>query len=312
MKRALHSLVALAVALVTSLGVVEAAAAAGSGPPYTDPTAVGYIGLCNSAGHQITSGDVDTVPFAWRAVSSVPAPSPYNDAWRTATLYGYQPQQGLLAGEWSGEALTASSRYSNPADPMVAATDGDDSLEDFIQDFPPRWDGFLELRIFLGTQNEEAYEAHYPVLNIKVTGKTWSAVGGGTVNCASGTSESLETIVLPPTTTVPGSKGVTSATSTVSGTNRGGTSGGTGTGTHPSGSRGAPRSSATGSDGHLSAVPADSVRAAGHGPLIVGLIALVVLLAAATGFVVTRRRHLSIHPSPSSSTRASSTKGKRP
>jgi hypothetical protein len=193
-------LAAMGLALV-SVGGVGGAAGASTSAPYTDPNAVGYIGLCDQAGQQITSGNINTTPFAWRAVSSEPAQAPYNNAYRTAILLAYQPQEGLAPGEWSGDELTASSRYTNPANPMVAATDGDDSLEDFIGDFQPKWDGFIELRIYLGTENAQTYSLHYPALNIQVTGDTWTAVGGGTVNCASGTAESLESIVLPPTTT---------------------------------------------------------------------------------------------------------------
>ena len=156
-------IVAIGLCLVGPLmwsGLAEAATAV----PYTDPNAVGYIGLCNQAGQQITSGSINTTPFAWRAVSTQPAQAPYNNAGRTATLYGYQPHQGLLPGEWSGEQLTSSARYSNPANPMAAATDGDDSLEDLVQDFPPRWDGFFQLRIYLSTADEQAYDLHYPAL----------------------------------------------------------------------------------------------------------------------------------------------------
>ena len=90
--------------------------------PYTDPDAVGSIGLCNQAGQQITSGSVTTKPFAWRAVSTQPAPAPYNNAGRTATLLAYQPLQDLPAGDWSGAQMTSSSSYTNPANPMAAAT----------------------------------------------------------------------------------------------------------------------------------------------------------------------------------------------
>ena len=177
------------------------AAAASSNAPYTDPNAVGSIGLCNQAGQQITSGSVTAQPFAWRAVSTQPAQAPYNNAGRTATLVAYQPLQGLPPGDWSGTQMTSSSRYSNAASPMAAATAADQSLQDIIEAYPPRWDGFLQLRIYLGTVNEQAYTLHYPALNIQVTGNTWQAVGGSPVNCASGTSVSLESEVLPSSTT---------------------------------------------------------------------------------------------------------------
>ena len=172
----------LAVALLASVGFVTSAATADAGVPDTDPSAVGSIGLCTQSGTQITTGNVNAVPFVG-GPRHAPAPAPYSNAGRTATLFAYQPQQGLTPGEWSGDELTASSSYSNPADPMAAATGRDFSLEDFIQEYPPRWDGYLQLRIYLSTANEAAYEVHYPALNIKVTGDTWTAVGGATVNC---------------------------------------------------------------------------------------------------------------------------------
>ena len=174
---------------------------AASAVPYSDPDAVGSIGLCNQAGQQITSGNINTAPFAWRAVSSQPAPAPYNGASRTAQLLAYQPLMGLAASDWSGGQLTASSRYSNPGAPMAAATSADPSLAQYMIGYKPDWDGFLELRIYLGAANEQAYTVHYPALNIEVTGQTWQAVGGGPVDCAAGTAESIESILLPSTTT---------------------------------------------------------------------------------------------------------------
>jgi hypothetical protein len=183
------------------------AAPAGAAPtsrsrvPYTDPSATGSIGLCNRAGRQVTSGNISTKPFAWRAVSTQAAAAPYNGAGRTATLYAYQPRRGLTAGTWSGLAFTASSRYSNPAHPMAAATAGDESLKQFMHLFKPQWNGFLQVRMYLGAPGAAAYTTRYPVLNIQITGNRWRAVGGTTLNCRSGTAESLETIVRPTTTT---------------------------------------------------------------------------------------------------------------
>jgi hypothetical protein len=280
-------IVAIGLCLVGPLmwsGLAEAATAV----PYTDPNAVGYIGLCNQAGQQITSGSINTTPFAWRAVSTQPAQAPYNNAGRTATLYGYQPQQGLLPGEWSGEQLTSSARYSNPANPMAAATDGDDSLEDLIQDYPPRWDGFFQLRIYLSTADEQAYDLHYPALNIQVTGDTWQAVGGGAVNCKSGTSESLETIVLPKSK-------ITSPGASSSGGSKGTTAGAksttaTSAPTASSSSSGSSSGSSIGATGHSSAVE-QPASATSHTLLVVVLVAIVVVVLA-LGFLLLRRRRL--------------------
>jgi len=170
---------------------------AASAVPYTDPAANGYIGLCNQQGQQITSGSTSTGPFAWRAVSSSPAPASYAGPTRTAILMAYQPIQYIAPGDWSGDALTASAHYSNPANPMTAATGADESLDGYMIDFQPRWDGFLQLRIYLGAANEQGYSLHYPTLDIKVTGNTWTAVDGGPVNCTSGTAVSFESTLLP-------------------------------------------------------------------------------------------------------------------
>lgn len=198
---ALFALSILGVALLFGgIAFAKSATAAGTSVPYTDPNAVGSIGLCDQQGHQISSGSVTTQPFAWRAVSNEPAPAPYNNAERTATLVVFQPQQALPAGDWSGMQMTSSSSYTNPANPMAAATAADQSLADVIAQYPPKWDGFLELRLYLSTANEQADNV-YPVLNIQVTGNTWQAVGGSSVNCTSGTAESIESALLPQSTT---------------------------------------------------------------------------------------------------------------
>ena len=209
--------------LVTTV-MVSATLAAGSLPagastssttvPYIDANATGYIGLCNAAGQQITSGSVNDTPFAWRAVSSVAAPAPYNNAWRTAILMAYQPQNGLLPSEWSGEQMTSSSRYSNPRFPMAAATSSDSSLATFIADFPPRWNGLIQLRLFLGTKNAPAYSLKYSSLDLQVRSQRWYALERGRVNCHSGTSTSIETILLPTSTTSTTSPTTTSTPTT--------------------------------------------------------------------------------------------------
>ena len=192
---------AIVCAALTSLLFASPSSGAAGGAPYTDPASNGFIGLCNQAGQQITSGTVSAAPFVWRAVSSVSAPAPYNDDGRTAILEAYQPQQGLLPGEWSGEGMTASASYSNPAVPMAQATSRDLSLANFLTAYPARWDGFIQLRMYFGTINAPQLTAHYPSLNIQVTGSKWQEVGGGSVNCTAGTAESIETQLLPSTTT---------------------------------------------------------------------------------------------------------------
>jgi hypothetical protein len=196
----------LAPALLAGAPAVEAAPAA----PFTDQNAIGYLGLCNQAGQQISSGNIDTAPFAARVVSSQPALAPYNNGGRVAVLYVFLPIQGLPAGDWSGEQLTASTHYSDPAHPTAVATSRDEPLRTAVSDFPPKWDGFFQLRLFLGTSDEPLYEAHYPALDIQVDGTKWQSFGGGPVDCHSGTAVSAESILLGAQPSAQGSTGSTS------------------------------------------------------------------------------------------------------
>ena len=195
----------------SALGLVWLAigtpSSASTAVPYKDPNAVGSIGLCDAHGHQVTSGSVNTAPFAWRAVSTNPTPGSYTEPTRTAVLMAFQPIQGLAPPDWSGDSLTAASRYSNPSNPMAAATGGDESLAGFMTEYSPKWDRILQLRLYLDAANEPVYSLHYPALDIRVTGNTWHALDGGPVDCNAGTVESIESILLPASTlkTPPGS-----------------------------------------------------------------------------------------------------------
>jgi hypothetical protein len=302
-------------ALASCVGFTGAAGAATSAAPYTDPDAVGSIGLCNQAGQQITSGSVTAQPFAWRAVSTQPAPSPYNNTGRTATLVAYQPQQSLPAGDWSGTQLTTSARYSNPANPMAAATAADQTLQDIIEEYPPKWDGFLQLRIYLGTANEQPYDQRYPSLNIQVTGDTWQAVGGSTVNCASGTAESLESVLLPSTTTTAPPTTTPPSVATPAAASAG--TKGTSSNPKPNGSGRSESKTSSGGTALAAGAPTEDSTQSTNVPLIVGLgIAVLVVLAAATLLIVRRRRLSSqvdpVLSSATSSTKSSSTKGDAP
>jgi hypothetical protein len=173
---ALAAVVAMTGAL--TLGVAGPARAA-TPVPYSDAQSVGRIVLYDKAGTAVTRGSVHDRPFAWRAVSSFRAPAPYNGAGRKATLLAYQPRQGVQAAEWSGDTMTASAPYQDPAAPTVQATATDFTLADFLGEYPARWDGLLELRIYLGVPNQPTLSDRYATTDIKVTGDTWSVVRTG-------------------------------------------------------------------------------------------------------------------------------------
>jgi hypothetical protein len=213
------------------------------------------------------------------------APAPYDNASRTAVLLAYQPRNGLVPGEWSGAELTASSRYTNPDVPMAAATAGDDSLADFMDNYHAVWDGFLQLRMYFGAADEPQYSLHYPTLDIQVQGDTWQSVGGGPVDCTAGTAESIESIVLPSTTTgTTSSAGAGSSASGAAG-NSSGSGSSSGTSTGASGTTGAPGADS----GAVAPTPVTATQSgSSHGWLATALV--VVLVAAAAWFVVRGRR----------------------
>ena len=275
MRRLLLGVLA-SVATLTSFAVPAHGASIATAPPYKDSNAQGYLGICNTYGQQITSGSIYTDPFAYRTVSSVAAKAPYNNASRTATLLAFQPQQSLPAGDWSGEEMTAGSRYSNPAHPMAAATIADNTLADFLNDFPARWNGFVELRMYLSTVNAQPYSFVYPVLNIQVIGTHWYAVGGGKVNCRAGVSISIESIVLP-SKDIKAQKSPPTTTPTTTPTTQ----------TTASGSTATTIASATGA-------PASG----GHNPGLIVLALVALLAVAAGGYGFGRRRNRTASTSP--------------
>jgi hypothetical protein len=133
-------------------------------------------------------------------VSSTAAPADYAIDGRTATLFGYQPREGLEPSQWGGQMLTASSRYENPAYPKAQATEGDDRLADFLDLFPVSWDGFVQLRLYLGAPGTQTLTQTYAATDIQVSGDSWKVVRGGSVPCA-GKAISIEDIyrTTPPT-----------------------------------------------------------------------------------------------------------------
>jgi hypothetical protein len=84
---------------------------------------------------------------------------------------------------------------------MSAATRADDSLQEYMDEFKPEWDGLLELRMFLGAPNQTIASYTYPAVSIQVTGSTWHVVNPVTVPCTAGSAVSTETLLLPRSTT---------------------------------------------------------------------------------------------------------------
>ncbi len=139
---------------------------------------------------------LDAKPFIWRAIGSTGAPAGYRKE-GTATLYAFQPRQGVDPADWSGEQLTASSRFSLPAHPMAASTYADESLRMFLGDYPASWNGYVQLRLFLGAPGEGPLTDNYDAADLQVTGGTWHLLNNGPADCTtSGRSVSVESLTL--------------------------------------------------------------------------------------------------------------------
>jgi hypothetical protein len=157
-----------------------------------DPSAAGYIGLCNESGQNVIGGSIDARPFIWKAVSSTQPPAAYQGQGQNADLVMYQPRPDTAPAYWSGTAMTAASYYTSEKAPAVQATYADLSLHDMINEYPPQVDGLYVLRMHYGKADYGLYNTTYPVAVIQVTGKSWHLVQGGTVKCAAAKATSNE------------------------------------------------------------------------------------------------------------------------
>lgn len=166
-------------AAAVSTASVPAVLTATNPVPYTDPQSTGYLTFYDKSGSPVGTGNINDKPFVWKSVSSQPAAAPYNGAGRKATLLAYQPRTGAPSAQWSGDTMTASTTYPDVAHPTAQATATDFSLRDFLEGFPPQWDGLIQLRMYLGVPNHSTLTASYVSTDIRVTGQVWAVVGGG-------------------------------------------------------------------------------------------------------------------------------------
>ena len=165
------------VAVVAVVGIVLATRSSAQASAITDGGSTGGITLYDQAGAPLTTGSVATHPFVAKAVSSIPLPAAYRAAGAKATLLAFQPRQGIPASAWSGDTLTAASPIADPAHPAVVAAATDFSLADFLDEFPARWDGTIELRIFVSAPGLPPMTTSYPSVMLHISGDTWT-VGG--------------------------------------------------------------------------------------------------------------------------------------
>ncbi len=179
-----------------SLAATPNALAGQTAVPYIDVRATGTITLCDQVGNRITTGQITDVPFAWKIIGSTAPVYPYSESGRTATLFAYQPRQGVDPPQWSGAQLTGSSRYTSVKAPTAVATPRDPALTQFTLAYPPKWDGLVQLRLVLGGPGLPIQSLQYDTADLRVSGNTWTMLRGGSLPCSSGAAKSDEDLLL--------------------------------------------------------------------------------------------------------------------
>ncbi len=193
--RSVTALATLTLAAMSAAAPV--ASASGSGVPFNDTSIHGTLTFCSRSGVAMTSGSLFTAPFAWKTVSSTPAPRGYRNTTARATLYAYQPIQFVDPGDWSGQQLTGASSFTNAAHPVVQATNLDSALLGFSNAYPAHWDGTVELRMYYTAFNRGVHSQSYPAAVLRIKGSTWTMLSGGGSSCNAGSGVSDETKLLP-------------------------------------------------------------------------------------------------------------------
>jgi hypothetical protein len=151
------------------------------------------VTLCGRDGKPVTSGSLLTAPFVWSAISSTAAPDGYTRAY----LLVFQPIQYVDPSNWSGYQLTGPAIYSKAAHPVAQATNADEPLFYADNSYPPRWDGLYEIRMYFSAPTKPPENSIYPMAVIRVSGRNWTLVSGGTTPCNAGSGIAVEALRLP-------------------------------------------------------------------------------------------------------------------
>ncbi|WP_017935821.1 hypothetical protein [Nocardioides sp. Iso805N] len=151
--------------------------------PYRDPAAVGALTLCHN-GSAVTSGSTTDRPFVTTVVSSQAATGGLATG-TTATLYAYQPRQGVGPESWSGLQLGAASSVTDVKAPGAMLTGTDTTLAQFVNAYPAQDGGWVQLRVVLGAPGQAPQTSSYAALDLHIHGSTWTAADPGTATCPS-------------------------------------------------------------------------------------------------------------------------------
>lgn len=168
------------------MGFAGSASAAGNPPWEPDTSSVGGLAFYNAAGQQITGGNLTDQPLAAYVVGA----STIRSGDTKATLFGYLPVDGETPGQWSGEAISASTTFPNASAPgslasstlpVVTGSGTDESVGTLEADFPNTdtsndgYAGLYELRLKTSAVGK-SQTGGYDSADIQISGSTWSVV----------------------------------------------------------------------------------------------------------------------------------------
>jgi hypothetical protein len=191
-RRALVPALVGGVVIVAVLVFWRVNGAADTTVPYDDAQSAGLLTLCSADGKAVTEGSVDDQPFAATVLGETALPSNLDPTGAVATLFAYQPREGVGTSEFSGNALTAAAGLADPGRPAARVEDTAWSIGDFVTAFPATYDGYVQLRLYLGTPEAGTLsDQPYDTADLRVDGDRWELVRGGTASCADAESAFL-------------------------------------------------------------------------------------------------------------------------
>lgn len=153
--------------------------------PYGDPQSGGLLTLCSDDGESVTGGGTADRPFAAAVLGQTALPPELDATGAVATLFAYQPREGVAADEYSGVAITAATRFAAAEQPAARITGDAWSVGDFVAAFPADFDGHVQLRLYLGTPETGTLSTNpYDTADLRVDGDRWELVRGGSASCA--------------------------------------------------------------------------------------------------------------------------------
>ena len=157
--------------------------------PYDDAQSAGLLTLCSADGKAVTEGRVKDRPFVDVVLGATALPADLDPSGAVATLYAYQPREGVATGEFSGNAITAANELTDPDHPAALVPENAWSVGDFVSAFPATYDGYVQLRLLLGTPEAGTLsDKPYDTADLRVDGDRWELVRGGTDSCSDATS----------------------------------------------------------------------------------------------------------------------------